>query len=176
MQQHAVHKITSQAEAVHWGRKSGWCTRHPNSQHWSTYSPDKGDLFVICKPGRELPSWQIFFSFRGHIELRDKQNQYVDPQQFFYDTAPDLSAWYDECRYPLEIPEPTAISPLDTGATIQHFATFDELYAVAPPLPTGTIVFVSEVNQLCMMAGEANAIPLSPAADVNEGQPICTPY
>ena len=72
-----IIEIHNKADAVEYGHKAGWCTAGKSVHYDKHYSPDKGRLFVIFKPNRKYPSFQLFLPKSGTPELRAKQNQPV---------------------------------------------------------------------------------------------------
>ena len=72
-----ILEIHNKAEAVKYGAKAGWCTAKDSRYYHDYYAKDKGRLFVIFKPNRKHPSFQLFLPNSGIPELRAKLNKPV---------------------------------------------------------------------------------------------------
>lgn len=91
-----VKEIYNKEQAVKYGGKRGWCTADDTRCYHNAYNTDKGRLFVIFKPPKKKPQYQIFFSKFGGCELRAKFNKYVHPNKFFREEGKSLFDWYSK--------------------------------------------------------------------------------
>jgi len=90
-----VKEIKSKVEAIALGQNRGWCTANPNSHYYDRdYNTKIGRLFVIYKEPKIKPQYQIFFSFRGGVELKAKFNKFVEVQKFLDTDGFILREWY----------------------------------------------------------------------------------
>lgn len=81
--QHTAYRyvqIKSHAEALKHGKHTGWCTGDTDSDHYQSYYK-KGRLWVLYKPKKRRPSYQLFIS-RDGVEFRKKGNVSLDPWEF----------------------------------------------------------------------------------------------
>jgi hypothetical protein len=73
-------EIHNHAEALMHGKHTGWCTGQTDSDHYRDFY-SKGRLWVLYKPKKRRPSYQLFIS-RDGVEFRKKGNIAVDPWEF----------------------------------------------------------------------------------------------
>ena len=99
-----VKEIHNREEAIKYGKNRGWCTGKINNHYYdSDYNPTIGRLFVIFKPPKQKPQYQIFLSHSGRVELRAKFNEFIDHTRFFNEEGINLKEWFEKTRKPVRI-------------------------------------------------------------------------